>query len=74
MLKTQYFPSLLPLSVRSTISADIPRSNATHTTCENWLKIYNSHIYRNSLFFKGPLLSATSKIDKKSPTCKPCFP
>ena len=29
---------------------------------ETWLQVYNTSIYRNSLFFKGPMLYSTSGI------------
>ena len=60
--KIRNFPSLIPLSIRSTFSEDSPVSGSTQETCEEWLKTYNTHIYRKSVFFKGPMLNATSSI------------
>ena len=63
MNKTYNYPSLIPLSVRMTISAESPMPDSTYETCENWLKTYNDYIYRNSLFFKGPLLYNLTEIN-----------
>ena len=67
ILKTRIFPSLLPFSVRSTISKDSPTAGSTHETCENWLKIYDNTYFNKSIFYKGPLLSATCKINENIP-------
>ena len=37
--KIQYYPSLLPISIRETIPADSPIAGSTHESCEKWLKI-----------------------------------
>ena len=37
---------------------------STFETCENWLKIYNTNIYNKSVFYKGPLLSAMTKLNE----------
>ena len=55
----------MPLSVRLTVSKDIPTSESTHESCADWLKQYNNHIYNNSVFFKGPLMYATTILDEK---------
>ena len=60
--KTRTFPSLLPPSVVSTIHTSSPVPGSTHEDCENWLQVYNTLTYRNSLFFKGPMLYCTSGI------------
>ena len=60
--KVRNFPSLLPLSIRATISEESPEYGSTDETCKNWLETYNNHIYRNSLFFKGPLLYISEDI------------
>ena len=65
--KTRIFPSFLPYSVRSTISDDSPIVGSTHETCESWLKVYNNNLYNNSVFYKGPLISATCEIDETIP-------
>ena len=67
ILKTKIFPSLLPYSVRSTISDDSPIAGSTHETCENWLKVYNTTLYNKSIFFKGPLIFATCQINETIP-------
>ena len=67
MNKTYNYPSLIPLSVRMTILAESPMPDSTYETCENWLKTYNNYIYRNSLFFKGPLLYNLTEINENLP-------
>ena len=62
--KIKTFPSLIPLSVRLTISEDSPTTESTYESCEDWLKKYNNHIYNKSVFFKGPMLAATSIINE----------
>ena len=62
--KAKHFHSLVPSSVRSTISEESPGPGSNYETCENWLKIYGNHIYAKSLFFKGPLILANSKINE----------
>ena len=62
--KIKKFPSLIPLSVRQTISENSPTVESTYESCEDWLKKYNNHIYNKSVFFKGPMLTATSIINE----------
>ena len=62
--KIKIYPSLVPPSIRLTIAEDGPTPESTHEGCENWLKIYNIHIYNKSLFFKGPLIFAKSMINE----------
>ena len=62
MQKFQNYPSLLPPSIRETISAHSPVAGSNHESCENWLKIYNNTHFSKSIYFKGPLLSADTKI------------
>ena len=67
MYKIGNCPSLLPLSVRSTISENRPTSDSTHESCEVWLNNYNNHIYNKSLFFKGPLMFVTTTLNENLP-------
>ena len=67
MHKFHDYPSLLPSSIIETISKDSPIQGSNHELCESWLKIYNNFPYRNSLFFKGPLLLSTSNINENLP-------
>ena len=46
----------LPLSVKETIANNSPIIGTEYDTNLEWLSNYNNHIYRNSLFLKGPLL------------------
>ena len=68
--KIRSFPSLLPPSIVSTITTNSPVPKSTHEDCNTWLKIYNTCIYRNSLFFKGPMLYSTSGIIESTDTVK----
>ena len=58
MNKIYNFPSELPPSVNSTVSDLAPRqiSDAAIDTSLNWFDCFNNSTYRNSFFFKGPLL------------------
>ena len=62
MEKTRTFNSLLPPSILSTISSDSPVPGSTDEDCGSWMHTYNTCIYRNSLFFKGPMLFATTGV------------
>ena len=53
---------MLPSSILETIPENSPNFESTHETCENWLSTYNNIYYRNSVFFKGPLLMVGSEI------------
>ena len=57
MHKKRHFPLALPQSVKETIAENAPATGSSHDTNLEWLSNYNNHVYRNSLFFKGPLLS-----------------
>ena len=58
MYKVNRFRSELPNSVRETIAINAPTVGSTYETCADWLESFNNNIYRNSIFFKGPLLFA----------------
>ena len=32
-------------------------------SCEHWLKTHDNHIFRKSVFYKGPLLIISSKLE-----------
>ena len=58
MSKYHHWPSNLPTSLRNTIDTNAP-TYVTNDLDENTVNWYNSHnntTYRNSLFFKGPLI------------------
>ena len=65
MRKVRNFPCLLPFSILNTISEESPVYGSNEETCTNWLETYNTHIYRKSLFCKGPLLFISDEIDAK---------
>ena len=58
MHKVFDIPHKLPLSVRNTISPLAPRSRSEsdHETSQTWLENFGTHIFRKSIFFKGPLI------------------
>ena len=60
--KMRSFPSLLPNSIIATIPNNSPEPGSTHNDCETWLRTYNTATYRNSLFFRGPLLYSTTNV------------
>ena len=61
--KVRHFPSLLPPSIVGTIAKNSPVPGSTHETCANWLQLYNNFLYLKSIFYKGPLLAATSNLE-----------
>ena len=63
MHKIQHFPNLLPQSIVETIPENVPKFGSTHETSYDWLKTYEltGHLYRRSIFNKGPLLSITTE-------------
>ena len=62
--KQRHFPLALPQSLRETIANDAPTPGSNHETNGHWLSEYNNHVYRNSLFVKGPLLSIISEFSE----------
>ena len=67
IFKVNHSPATLPPSVRNMISEHGPVAGSTHESCADWLDNFNNHIYRKSVFFKGPLLWACSKINNEIP-------
>ena len=53
------------LTWRGTISKNTPsrQSHADHESCQNWYENYNTCTYRNSIFFKGPLIFLDQSLD-----------
>ena len=69
MYKLINLPDSLPCTVRDTIDTRAPRSVLTPDIPESiaqWYGKYNNIIYRNSLFFKGPLLYTIPDIEPVS--------
>ena len=64
MYKKRHFSFALPHSVRETIANNAPIPGSNHDTNLEWLTNYNDPIYRNSLLFKGPLLSIISELSE----------
>ena len=59
MNKFYYLPSLLPEAVLNTIhrASPAPDSFEQDLYLSEWYQTYNTHTYRLSTFFKGPILS-----------------
>jgi hypothetical protein len=47
---------LLPQSVRDLVPDNVPSKEDNHETSSDWLLKYGSTAYKNSIFYKGPLL------------------
>ena len=64
--QTKYHKCSLPPSVSDLIpsSAPSPFENYDHTLHKEWLDIYNTPVYRDSIFFKGPLLAIHPENEK----------
>ena len=73
MHKIYSFPSQLPLSIRNTIPDNAPSAelDLSHETCLAWVDRYNNKNYRNSIFFKGPLLY--TDMSNSNPNWNSCF-
>ena len=56
MHKIRKFPISLPPSIKIIIASNSPLAHTDHETNEDWLNEYGTATYRNSIFFKGPLL------------------
>ena len=71
MYKIHNFATQLPTSVRDTIPNNAPTAGSTHVTCADWLAEYNYCKYRNSIYFKGPLLFRDMSYE--ADTLNTCF-
>ena len=59
MHKAKIFPSYLPLSIKKLIPTEVVNMFAIDQSDPlflSWFAEFNTHIYRNSIFFKGPLI------------------
>ena len=56
MSKIHMFVSNTPQSIRKLIPPNSPSHNASHNAEVDWIDIYCTAHYRNTIFFKGPLL------------------
>ena len=56
MHKLNHFPSSLPRSINDTFPSNMPSLGATHETSKLWYEIYGGCPYKNSIYYKGPLL------------------
>ena len=72
MHKISIFPKLLPQSLKSTIPGNAPAAIISDDTFEehsDWIEQFGSQVYRNTLFYKGPLLHIDSKFSEiRSPS------
>ena len=64
MHKVHKFTEFIPVSVSETISANAPCLGSDHVTCQEWLEIFGTSIYRKSIFFKGPLIYVDPEASK----------
>ena len=55
--KIKHMPQLLPKNIRLSFPDDIPTKNSDHDSANSWLQLYGSSHFKNSIFYKGPLLS-----------------
>ena len=68
--KVRFFKKALPESICETIAANSPVPGSTYESCQSWTEKYENNIYNNSIFYKGPLLSASPKVSNFStPGC-----
>ena len=56
MHKVNHFPNLVPQSVRDIFPSNMPLKGASHESSELWYEIYGGSKYKNTVFYKGPLL------------------
>ena len=70
MFKLYNFKSLLPDSIAELFPRNIPLpSDMNHEKDSAWLNTYGTTVYRNSLFYKGPLLlNSVFKLDSIPPS------
>ena len=48
------------------ISPDAPTNTSTFESSSKWLENFGTHIYRQSIFYKGPLLALREEYDNLS--------
>ena len=61
MTKATDFRLAQPVSINNTFLENAPNFNYSHDVDSAWLEKYNTLCYRNSIFFKGPMLYADYK-------------
>ena len=59
MHRINHFPQTVPKSIRNLFPDNIPNFYSNQETSSEWLSTYGSSIFRQSIFFKGPLLAIT---------------
>ena len=64
--KVHHFPKMLPKSISSLISPDAPTNTSTFESSSKWLESFGTPIYRQSIFYKGPLLALREEYDELS--------
>ena len=67
--KIKYMPQLVPKNILQAFPDDIPTKISDHVTASSWLQLYSSTNFKNSIFYKGPLLSIYA--DKADATTLP---
>lgn len=56
MHKIRSFPRTPPNPVKETIAHNAPSEHGDHDSCHEWLNEFNTSHFRNSVFFKAPLI------------------
>ena len=72
MHKLRNMPQLLPSSIKNLIPLDAPiyLQNSDFKTAMPWSEVYEQLPYRNSIFYKGPLLAVSqNNIDATTLPC-----
>ena len=55
--KIKYMPQLVPKNILQAFPDDIPTKISDYVIAISWLLLYSSTNFKNSIFYKGPLLS-----------------
>ena len=59
MHKIKNFPHTVPRSIKNLFPNNIPTFNSNLDNSSEWLSTYGNSVFRQSIFFKGPLLAIT---------------
>ena len=59
MHKIKHFPQTVPKSIKNLFPSSIPTFYSNQETSSEWSSTYGSGKFRQSIFFKGPLLAIT---------------
>ena len=59
MHKIKYFPHTVPRSIKNLFPNNVPTFDSNQDNSSDWLSTYGNSVFRQSIFFKGPLLAIT---------------